>query len=191
MMFAACGAVLVAMLLGYGFSSYKAIGIKSELNSVTSQEQAAIVRLENFKPTIDAAGGDQPWEQRLEEARRALRDQQLVLGMVRDSSLGDTQGFSHHLTSLARQDTDGLWLSYIRLSTLGDDTQLEGQALRADLVPAYLESLTLEPPFATQRFTQFQIDRPDEDDARRAGGDIVTFSMNSAQLLLVDMGGSQ
>ena len=159
MLLATCGAIVVAMFAVYGFSMYKALGIDRELKIVTDQEQAAIVRLENFQPNMDAGGGDQSWEQQLEEARRSLRDQQLVLGMVADSSLGDTQGFSHHLTSLARQDTEGLWLTYIRLSSLGDNTQLEGLALRADLVPAYLQRLAEEPPFATQRFTQFQIER--------------------------------
>ena len=112
MLLATCGAIVMAMFVGYGFSMYKALGIERELKIVTDQEKAAIARLENFQPGMDAGGGDQSWEQRLEEARRSLRDQQLVLGMVADSSLGDTQGFSHHLTSLARQDTEGLWLSY-------------------------------------------------------------------------------
>jgi hypothetical protein len=185
MLLATCGAIVVAMFVGYGFSMYKALGIERELKIVTDQEQAAIVRLENFQPNMDAVGGDQSWEQRLDEARRSLRDQQLVLGMVADSSLGDTQGFSHHLTSLARQDTEGLWLSYIRLSSLGDNTQLEGLALRAGLVPAYLQRLAEEPPFATQRFTQFQIERPEDNDG------LVTFSMNSEGILLVDVGDSQ
>ncbi len=185
MLLATCGAIVVAMFAVYGFSMYKALDIERELKTVTAQEKTAIVRLENFQPGMDDGGGDQSWEQRLEEARRSLRDQQLVLGMVADSSLGDTQGFSHHLTSLARQDTEGLWLSYIRLSSLGDNTQLEGLALRADLVPAYLQRLAEEPPYATQRFTQFQIDRPED------GGNLVTFSMNSEEHLMINMGGSQ
>ena len=184
MLLATCGAIVMAMFVGYGFSMYKALGIERELKIVTDQGKAAIARLENFQPGMDAGGGDQSWEQRLEEARRSLRDQQLVLGMVADSSLGDTQGFSHHLTSLARQDTEGLWLSYIRLSSLGDNTQLEGLALRADLVPAYLQRLAEEPPFAAQRFTQFQIERPED------SGSLVTFSMNSEAHLLVNMGDS-
>jgi len=106
--------------------------------------------------------------------------------MVRDSSLGDIQGFSHHLTALAHQDTDGLWLSYIRLSSLGDNTVLEGQALRADLVPAYLERLAEELPFASQRFNQFQIERPEDE-----GGDVVTFLVNRDEQLLTDVLDSQ
>ena len=181
-----CGVIALAMSLGYGFSMYKFIGIERDLKTVSNEEKAAIVRLENLQPSMNAGSGDKSWEERLEEARRSLRDQQLVLGMVRDSSLGDIQGFSHHLKALARQDTDGLWLSYIRLSALGANTVLEGQALRADLVPAYLQSLAEEPPFATQRFNQFQIERPEDE-----SGDVVTFSVNYDEQLLVNTLDSQ
>jgi hypothetical protein len=135
---------------------------------------------------LSVASGDTSWEERLEEARRSLRDRQLALGLVQDSSLGNIQGFSHHLNSLARQDTDGLWLSYIRLSAQGDNTVLEGRALRADMVPAYLQGLAEEPPFATQRFNQFQIERPEDESA-----DVVTFSVNNNEQLLADTLDSQ
>ena len=190
---AVCGVSLLAMALAYGFAMYQFNSIERELKTVNAQEQAAIVRLENFQPASDTVSGDKSWSERLEDAKRSLRDQQLVLGMVRDSAWGDTLGFSRYLTSLARQHTDGLWLSYIRLSALGDNTQLEGQALRAELVPAYLQSLAEEEPFATQRFNQFQIDRPEEQDGggKQAPGDTVTFSMNSEAQLLADMVDSQ
>ncbi len=184
--FIACGVIVLAMFLGYGFVMYKLPGIERELQTVNGQEKAAIARLENLQPTLNAGSGDESWEERLEEARRSLRDQQLVLGMVRDSSLGDIQGFSHHLKALARQDSDGLWLSYIRLSSLGDNTVLEGQALRADMVPAYLQSLAEEAPFATQRFNQFQIERPEDE-----SGDVVIFSVNNNERLLVNTLDSQ
>ncbi len=182
----ACGVIVLAIFLGYGFAMYKLTGIERELQTVNNQEEAAIVRLEKFQPSMNAASGDKSWEVRLEEARRSLRDQQLVLGLVRDSSLGNIQGFSHHLKALARQDTDGLWLSYIRLSALGDNTVLEGQALRADMVPAYLQDLAEEPPFATQRFNQLQIERLEDE-----SGDVVTFSVNNNEQLLADILDSQ
>ncbi len=191
-MLAVCGVIIAAMIAAFGYTTYELAAIKVELKAVNNQEQAAIQRLENFQPGGGAAG-DKSWEVQLEEAKRLLRDQQLMLSMVRDSAWGDIDGFARHLTSLARQNTDGLWLSYIRLSALGDNTQLEGQALRAELVPAYLQSLALEEPFAAQRFSQFQIDRPEDEDggAKQASGDIVTFSMNSEEQLLAETGDSR
>jgi MSHA biogenesis protein MshJ len=183
------GVFVVAMIAAALYATYELTAIKSQLKTAKGQEKAATERLENFQPNAASGSGDKSWEEQLEEAKRSLRDQQLVLTMVRDSAWGDIDGFSRHLRSLARQKTDGLWLSYIRLSALGDNTQLEGQALRAELVPLYLQGLALEEPFAAQRFNQFQIDRPEEEDggAKQASGDLVTFSMNSDSQLLAEI----
>jgi hypothetical protein len=191
---AGCGVMIALMIAAFGYVTYELAAVKVELNTVNGQEQAAIQRLENFSADGGGSGGDQSWEKQLEDAKRSLREQQIVLTMVRDSAWGDIDGFSRHLRSLARQNIDGLWLSYIRLSALGDNTQLEGQALRAALVPAYLQSLSLEDPFSEQRFNQFQIDRPDERDggAKQASGGTLTFVLSSeADELLAGMGDSQ
>ena len=174
-----CGVILLAMLLSYVFALQQQGSITSKLQIVRNQEKAAIERLQNLRPTITAVGGDQNWSERLEEATRSLREKQLVLSLVQGSTLGATQGFSGHLISLARRDTDGLWLTHITLSGLGDKTQLEGKALRAELVPAYLQSLAEEPPFAAQRFHQLQIEGSED-----PTDGIVTFSMNSEAGLL-------
>ena len=181
-----CGVIMLAMLLSYVFALRQLSSIASELQIVRNQETAAIERLQNLRPAITAVSGDKTWAERLDDATRSLRDKQLVLSLVQGSTLGDTQGFSRHLRSLARRDTDGLWLTHISLSALGDKTRLEGQALRAELVPAYLQSLAEEPPFATQRFHQFQIDGPEE-----PTGGIVTFSMSSEAQLLADVADSR
>ncbi len=174
-----CGVILLAMALTYVFAERQASGIASKLQIVRNQEKAAIERLQNLRPTITAVSGEKTWAERLEEATHSLREKQLVLSLVQGSTLGDTQGFSRHLRSLALRDTDGLWLTHISLSALGDKTRLEGKALRAELVPAYLQSLAEEEPFATQRFYQFQIDGSEE-----PTGGIVTFSMKGEEELL-------
>ncbi|MDX1404901.1 MAG: hypothetical protein R3192_10195 [Woeseiaceae bacterium] len=181
------GVVVAAMVAAYLYASYEMMNVKSELKIAEGQERAAISRLENFDP--NAEGGDQAtWERQLEDAKRALQDQELVLNMVVDSSLGDIDGFSRYLSSLARMNTDGLWLSRIRLSALGDSTRLEGQAIRAELIPLYLQQLALEDPFADQRFYEFLIDRPQKEEggAKQANSNIVTFSVSSDEEFVAD-----
>ncbi len=176
------GVIMLAMLVTYVLALHKLSSIASELQIVSNQETAAIERLQNLRPAIAAVSGVKSWSERLDDATHSLREKELVLSLVRGSTLGNTQGFSRYLISLSRQDTDGLWLTHISLSALGDKTRLEGQALRAELVPAYLQSLAAEPPFAEQRFHQFQIDGPEE-----PTGGIVTFSMSSDAQLLADV----
>jgi hypothetical protein len=168
------GVIMLAMLVTYVFALNKLSNVSSQLQIVSGQEKAAVERLQNLRPTIAGVSGEKNLSERLEDATHLLREKELVLSLVRGSTLGDARGFSRYLRSLANRDTDGLWLTHISLSGLGDKTQLQGQALRAELVPAYLQSLAEEPPFAEQRFHQFQIDGPEEPTGRT-----VTFSMTS------------
>ncbi len=181
-----CGVIMLAMLATYVFALYKQSSVSSQLQVVNDQEKAAVERLENLRPAIAAVSSEKNLSERLEDATHLLREKELVLSLVRGSTLGDARGFSRHLRSLARMDTDGLWLTHISLSALGDKTQLQGQALRAELVPAYLQSLAEEPPFAEQRFHQFQIDGAEEPNGRT-----VTFSMTSDTKLLAEAADSQ
>ncbi len=178
--------IMLAMLVIYGLAQYKLNSVTSELQILSNQEKAAVERLQNLRPTINAVGVEKSLSERLEDATHSLREKELVLSLVRGSTLGDARGFSRYLRSLARQDTDGLWLTHISLSALGDKTWLQGQALRAELVPAYLQNLAEETPFAEQRFHQFQIDGPEE-----PTGDIVTFSVKSDTELLAETADSQ
>lgn len=168
-----CAAVVAAMLVVYVFAIGQLSGIDKELQIVSQQEAAALKQLERMQPLIGAVSGEQTWAQRLDDATRALEEKQLVLSLVQGSTLGDTLGFSRYLRSLARQDTDGLWLTHISLSAQGNRNRLQGKALRAELVATYLQRLAEEPPFARQRFNQFQIEGP------ASGEHAVTFSMNS------------
>jgi hypothetical protein len=177
---AGCAAVLVAMLVVYLFAIGQLSGIDKELQIVDHQESAALRQLEQMQPLIGAVSGEQTWAQRLDDATRALEEKQLVLSLVQGSTLGDTLGFSRYLRSLARQDTAGLWLTRINLSALGNRNRLQGKALRAELVATYLQRLADEPPFARQRFNQFQIEGPADGDTA------VTFSMHSDDQLVAN-----
>ncbi len=192
-MMAFSGVLIAAMIFGYLYATYEMMSVKSRLKVAEGQERAAITRLENFDPNAKGVGGEASWSQQLEQVKLALRDQELILDMVADSSLGDINGFSRYLTSLARMDTDGLWLSRIRLSAMGENTQLEGQALRAELIPLYLQRLALEDPFADQRFYEFLIDRPQEDEGgvKQASRDVVTFSVSSDAEFVANTGDAQ
>ena len=177
-MFQAAGVLVLVLMLLYAFAHRGVTGIDEELSVVARQEAAAIERLENVRPLITAVTGEQSWSAQLEEAASTLAERQAVLAMIQGSTFGDTKGFSRHLRALSRQDLDGLWITRLVLSALGDRTRIDGRAIRAELIPLYVQNLAAEPAFAEQRFHQFQIDNPVDDDEPA-----LTFSMNSQDLV--------
>ena len=176
-MFQAAAALVLVLVLIYSFAHRGVTGIDEELTVIARQEAAAIERLENVRPIITAVTGEQSWSAQLEEAASTLAERQAVLAMIQGTTLGDTKGFSRHLRALARQDLDGLWITRLVLSALGDKTRIDGRAIRAELIPLYVQNLADEPAFAGQRFHQFQIDNPVDDD-----DSALVFSMNSQEL---------
>ena len=182
-MLQAVGILAFGMLLMTLFAQQRISGIEQELEIVARQESVVLERLQNIGPLINAVTGETNWSEQLDDSLRMLAERQAVLNIIQGSTLGDTQGFSRHMRALARQDIDGLWLTHIVLSALGDKTRLEGRATQAELIPLYVQGLTAETPFAEQRFHHFQIDSPAEDD-----GTALLFSMDSDILLAADAG---
>ena len=182
-MLKAAGALLVLLSVIYLFADSGLRDIEREIEIVARQEAAAVDQLENLGSLITAITGEKSWAEQLDEVSHVLREREAVLTLIQGTTLGDTDGFSRHLRALARQDIDGIWLTYIALSALGDKTRLEGRAIRAELIPLYVQDLTAEPPFARQRFHQFQINGQDDEQTA------LTFSMDS-QMLLASTPGS-
>jgi len=86
------------------------------------------------------------------DARRQMID---VLDSV---VVKDDEGFSNLLLSLARQKTEGLWLTSIHVGASGQDMTIEGTTLNANAVPEYLQNLRSESGFIGRTFTLFNLD---------------------------------
>lgn len=180
-MLQATAIVVLGMLLTYVFAQQRIDGIEQEITVVARQESVVLERLQNIGPLINAVTGETNWSEQLDDSLRMLAERQAVLNLIQGSTLGDTKGFSRHLRALSRQDLDGLWLTHIALSALGDKTRLEGRSIRAELIPLYVQGLASEAPFAEQRFHHFQIDNPADDEETA-----LSFSMDSDVLLTAD-----
>ena len=172
----ACAAIAIAMIASYLFAAQHVSNLEAEVAVIVAQETAAIDRLSRLGPVIEAAKGEQNLARRLDDALAMLAEKQAILTLMQGSSLGDTRGFSRSLEALARQQLDGVWLTRIRLAAGEGQTTLAGHAIRPELVPAYVKRLANESPFAGQRFQQFQIDRPADQEAPT-----VAFSMHGAE----------
>jgi hypothetical protein len=128
------GILFLAMLLMYGFAGQRVSSIEQELQIVARQESVALERQENIGALITAVSGEANWAEQLDDSLKMLAERQAVLSLIQGSALGDTEGFSRHLRALARQNVDGVWLTHIVLSALGDKTRLDGRAIRAELI---------------------------------------------------------
>lgn len=89
-----------------------------------------------------------------EAERSALLAAQKAL---QGGSLGNTQGYSAYFRAFANRKVDGLWLT--GASIVGADSQigLQGRALQAALVPAYINALGKDPVLRGKTFARLDI----------------------------------
>jgi len=86
-----------------------------------------------------------------------LKARQALLAVLGTGELGNTTGFSEFLAALGRQAVPGVWLTGLSIGESGNDLQLQGRALRPDLVPTYLKALNNEPMMRGRSVTEMKL----------------------------------
>ena len=98
-------------------------------------------------------------EQQVSELQRQVqqrRELQLIMG---GQKLGNFDGFSAFLASLARQANTDLSLTEIHLLEGGNYLELQGWTRAPEAVPRYLQNLRQEPSFESVRFGVLNIEK--------------------------------
>lgn len=133
------------------------------------QEQAQ-ARLADLEARLEAREPDQELIARRDELEAEIELREGFAEALGQLDQARGEGFAAKLDALARQRIEGLWLTRIRFHDA--ELRLEGRAVRAALVPAYLERLAGEPEFEGVRFERFeltQVKRPDDEEAEGEG----------------------
>lgn len=101
--------------------------------------------------------------QQIEADERAVVALEAVVQRLGQGALARTQGFTAPLAALARTHADGVWLAGLQFDNTRGALLLDGRALDAAHLPAYLAALRAEPVFAGMAFAAI--------DARAISGD--------------------
>lgn len=162
-------ASIVLVLAGaHAFVRNRAETLQREVTLAQAQLQADQAKLVASAGAFAAAKPDPRLVEELETARVALHARESALAELASGSLGDTSGFSEQFRAFARQSASGLWLTGFTLSGAGNEILIQGRALRADLVPAYLRRLKDEPVFRGKSFAAMSIEEGRAEDRGKA-----------------------
>lgn len=172
---------LCAMLAGgHFYARQRADALQSEVKRSTAQWQADQDKLAAVEKSAATARPDVQLAAEIEKARLLLRVRQAAMAALAGGELGDTAGFSEMLRALARQSMNGLWLT--GFSFAGRDMQIQGRALSADQVPAYIRRLNAEPAFQGKSLASMLIEevRPSETGAPAGTAPYLEFRLVSS-----------
>lgn len=150
----ATGLVLVA---GHFVAKGQADSVQGPLAVMHAQLRADQERLAVAGRAVAAATQNPKLLAEIASTRETLRVLDASMAEVASGALGDTAGFSEQFRAFARQSADGLWITGFTLSGAGKDIILNGRALSAEAVPAYIRRLNDEPAFRGKAFDVLKI----------------------------------
>jgi Tfp pilus assembly protein PilN len=157
----ACAAVLLVLLLMYGWGLRQTEQMNTELGRLKERQIQFTQQLGEVSSRLAVMKTDSREQQLLSELERewvARRKVVAVLMRVRDSY---SQGISTYLESFSRQTPNGVWLTNFSVKAGGEGLVVRGSALKPELVPTFLHQLAAEKALAGTKFGLLHIQRED------------------------------
>ena len=109
-----------------GFSYYQLQQHEITLMQQQLKQKTAMAELQKIQQELALRKKDMNLAKRLKEKTAELSNKQKVLNILSRDEFGNTKGFIEHVSGLARQRIEGLWLTKIRIANGGTDVALHG-----------------------------------------------------------------
>jgi len=144
--------VLIALLVAASIAS------SNSNKTLSTQVENQRVQLDQLKRQLDELNKSQP------QANVAALDAEILglmndlvrrerlVGIVSNTNLGNSNGFSGQLRAMARQSLETISLEAFSLSRGGNYAELMGKTLASDQVPLYVQRLRTETSFSKVAF---------------------------------------
>jgi hypothetical protein len=153
----ALGVIAVALGAFYAYALVQtntAERLASDHRRQIASQRDQLVKL---TPKFSAEGRSKALESEVARLEAEVKARQSMLAALSTGELGNTAGFSEFLGALARQAVPGVWLTGFSIGDSGNDLQVQGRALRPELVPTYLKALNGEPMMRGRRVTEMKL----------------------------------
>lgn len=138
-------------------------------NRSTAEEVAALqVEVDRLKTRSQQLRNQRPKSQKaklereIADLQQKLTRRQRLESLMADQELGNAEGFSAQMESLASQSLSTLSLSSFAIRAGGRYVELSGWARSADQVPLYIQQLQREPSFRQVGFGVLTIEQSEQ-----------------------------
>lgn len=131
--------------------------------AANQEKQKTVMReLSKLQIELSKQVKDRTLIKKINQKTTELANKQKVLGILSQDEFGNTSGFVEHISGLARQRIDGLWLTKIRIAAGGTDVALRGTTSKPALLPKYLQRLSAEKIFVGTEFKSLFMSRQEK-----------------------------
>lgn len=125
-------------------------------------QKQATADLQKLQTELSLRKKDAVLAKRVVDKTKELSNKKKVLNILSRDEFGNTKGFVEHVSGLARQRINGLWLTQIRIASGGTNVSLQGTTNKPALLPKYLQRLSAEKAFAGTEFESLLMARQEK-----------------------------
>jgi hypothetical protein len=146
-------AVLLVAAIGMSvFTGYRLKALVREAKASDDRLARAEAQLKDVTGRLSPKEKSKALEEQIKRAELELKAEERVRDFLRTGELGNTRGYSEFFRAFSRQIGDGIWLTGFTIVGPGTEMSVDGRALRADLIPAYIGRLGNEPVMQGKTF---------------------------------------
>lgn len=154
--------ILIVFAIFTGFRYFQLQQHQASLIENQQKQKIAMADLHKIQAELSLRKKDTRLAKLITDKTRELANKQKVYGILSRDEFGNTKGFVEHVSGLARQRIDGLWLTQIRIASGGTDVTLQGTTSKSALLPKYLQRLSVEKAFSGTEFKSLLMARQEK-----------------------------
>lgn len=171
----------ILLVLWHAVNVFQLYNLQSHLNTnntLLAEKKNQLLTLQASLPKVKK---DDNLDTTLKKLELDLINKQAVLSVLSERKLGNTNGFTKHFESLARQTIEGLWLTKLHFMQGGTVLDFQGQSVRPELVPQYLQALSSEAAFKGTEFDSFILQREKANKSKKYNA--LSFKINNIEAI--------
>ena len=149
------GLIAAAVAAMYALQLYQLSALRTQERGMRLQAQHATQQVVNASGDSRGTRAAREMEDEIRNAEYELKVLQDLSGAVQAEVAAGDGGFSKYLAAFARQPVSGLWLTGFTVA--GDDLEVRGRALRAELLPVFIRSLSREDVLRGRAFSEVSV----------------------------------
>jgi len=154
--------LLIIFSAAAGFRYFQLQQHQTSLVEKQQKQKVTMAELQKIQAELSLRKKDAALAKRIMDKTKELSNKQKVVGILSRDEFGNTKGFIEHVSGLARQRIEGLWLTQIRIAGGGTNISLQGMTSKAELLPRYLQRLSAEKAFAGTEFQSLVMTRQEK-----------------------------
>ena len=155
------GLVAIGVVVLYAFMWWQIGSLKNDLTAAEQSHVTASKRLADATVKFGQRKGPNSIDDEIARLESEIVAKQRMQEILKSGIFSNTTGFSDYFVSFARQSIAGVWLTGFDITGAAEQMSLTGRTTNPELVPRYMQKLSLEKPLSGIEFHAFQMNRPE------------------------------